>query len=115
MRVVRFHAHGRRQSARKNSREGTFDLSLFEHLFKHSRSTKSLACRDRSTIRSFIGCHPYDLAGEEPSTEQGLRILGANLRDDDRPCVNPPYAKPDRPCVRLFKHPLKPRRQRRKS
>jgi hypothetical protein len=26
--------------------------------------------------------------------------------DDDRPCLNPPYAKPDRPCRRVFKHPL---------
>jgi hypothetical protein len=28
-------------------------------------------------------------------------VSGANLRDDDRPCRNPPYAKPDRPCMRL--------------
>jgi Transposase DDE domain len=45
-----------------------------------------------------------------PSTEQGLRVSGANLGDDDRPCLNPPYAKPDRPCMRLFKHPLRPER-----
>ena len=45
--------------------------------------------------------------GKEPSTEQGLRVSGANLRDDDRPCLNPPDAKPDRPCARLFKHPLR--------
>jgi hypothetical protein len=32
--------------------------------------------------------------------------LDANLRDDDRPCRNPPYAQPNRPCMRLFKHPL---------
>ena len=48
--------------------------------------------------------------GKEPSTEQGLRVPGANLRDDDRPCRNPPYAKPDRPCLRLFKHPLRVQR-----
>ena len=42
----------------------------------------------------------------QTGSEQGLRVSGANLRDDDLPCLNPPYAKPDRPCVRLFKHPL---------
>jgi hypothetical protein len=47
------------------------------------------------------------LAGKEPPTEQGLRILGANLRDDDRPYRNPPYAQPDRAWIRLFKHPLR--------
>jgi hypothetical protein len=41
----------------------------------------------------------------EPPTEQGLRVSGANLRDDDRPCRNPPYAK--RPSLRLFKQPLR--------
>ena len=44
---------------------------------------------------------------KEPSTKQGLRVSAANLRDDDRPCPNPPYAKPDRPCMRLLKHPLR--------
>jgi hypothetical protein len=34
------------------------------------------------------------------------RVSGANLRVDDRPCLNPPYAKPDRRCMRLFKHPF---------
>jgi hypothetical protein len=33
----------------------------------------------------------------------------ANLGDDDRPCLNPPYAKLNRPCMRLFKHPLSSR------
>jgi len=28
------------------------------------------------------------------------------LARDDRPCRNPPYAKPNRPYMRLFKHPL---------
>ena len=50
---------------------------------------------------------PVKLAGKEPSTEQGLRVSGTNLGDDDRPFLNPPYAKPDRPCMRLFKHPLR--------
>jgi hypothetical protein len=34
---------------------------------------------------------------EEPATEQGLRVSDANLRDDDRPCRNPPHAQPNRP------------------
>ena len=45
--------------------------------------------------------------GRNRRLSKDLRISGANLRDDDRPCLNPPYAKPDSPCVRLFKHPLK--------
>jgi transposase len=45
--------------------------------------------------------------GRNRRLSKDLRISGANLRDDDRPCLNPPYAKPDSPCVRLFKHPLR--------
>ncbi len=46
------------------------------------------------------------LAGEKPPTEQRLQVSGTNLRNDDRPCRNPPYAQLDRACMRLFKHPL---------
>src|SRR4029077_17107226 len=49
--------------------------------------------------------------GRNRRLKQGLRVSGPNLRNDDRPCRNPPYAQPNRPCMRLFKHPLKVRGQ----
>ena len=73
-----------------------------------------MAATDRQETTTSVQDHGFELdrrtqlclAGKKPSTEQGLRVSGANLGDDDRPCLNPPYAKPDRPCVRLFKHPV---------
>src|SRR6202047_136730 len=73
-----------------------------------------MAATDRQETTTSVQAHGFELdrrtepclAGEEPSTEQGLRVSGANLRDDDRPCLNPPYAKPDRPRGRLLQHLL---------
>jgi hypothetical protein len=73
-----------------------------------------MAATDRQEATARVQDYGLDLgrgtqlcvAGKEPPTEQGLRISGANLRGNDRPCRNPPYAKPDRPRMRLFKQPL---------
>ena len=45
--------------------------------------------------------------GETADSSKDYEYRMQTWRDDDRPCRNPPYAKPDRPCMRLFKHPLR--------
>ena len=78
-----------------------------------SEAASGIAATDRQEATTRVQDHGLDLdrgtqlclAGKEPPTEQGLRISGANLRGNVRPCRNPPYAQPDRPW-RVFKHPL---------
>ncbi len=41
--------------------------------------------------------HSFAWLGRNRRLLQGLRVSGADLRDDDRPCRNPPHAQPDRP------------------
>jgi transposase len=64
------------------------------HFSRYAWATGCQPCRTGRHIRSACvrsaAWRQLCLAGEEPPTEQGLRILSANLRDDDRPRRNPP-------------------------